>query len=245
MLRRDKGLAVDRGDHAGPRHRREHGALQRDRCADAATFAVSNPTSSAPDDGRPRSTTPPGFSFSYPLYEDFRTKADAFSGFLAVGNVNPMRLGMAGDGSRRCDRSRANPRSLGQLLLGPQPRAVAGRVLVPADDDLDVTCRCCRAQRRFLGATLRARPAYRRPPNHDQRRSIHDCRRRARRVSRSGGRRRSGHLVAQSFHATPAEWATRLLTEPRKLELACHRPAGSGADEARARHRRTRSFRPI
>ena len=33
------GPRLDCGDHAGPRHRRQHRALQRDRCADAATIA--------------------------------------------------------------------------------------------------------------------------------------------------------------------------------------------------------------
>ena len=81
-----------------------------------------------------RSTPIPGVSFSYPLYEDFQTKADAFSGVIAVGNVNPMRVSMGGDGSGT-EVARAQGVS-GNFFSVLNLGAAAGRVLVPGDDDV-------------------------------------------------------------------------------------------------------------
>ena len=81
-----------------------------------------------------RSTPTPGVSFSYPLYDDFQTKADAFSGVIAVGNVNSMRVGMGGDGSGT-EVARAQGVS-GNFFSVLNLGAAAGRVLVPGDDDV-------------------------------------------------------------------------------------------------------------
>src|SRR5688572_7503144 len=83
-----------------------------------------------------RSTPIPGFSFSYPLYEDFQTKADAFSGVIAMGNVNPMRVALGGDGSgTEVARGQGVSGNFFSVLnLG----AAAGRVLIPGDDDVTV-----------------------------------------------------------------------------------------------------------
>jgi predicted permease len=79
----------------------------------------------------------PGFSFSYPLYEDIRTKADAFSGVIAIGNINSMRV-VIGGGSD----ANAGPAEVAETqnvsgnffsVLGVS--ASIGRTLVPADDD--------------------------------------------------------------------------------------------------------------
>jgi predicted permease len=85
---------------------------------------------------RPQAATP-GFSFSYPLYEDVRTMADAFSGFLAVGSVNPMRLVVGGrDGSAATQAEVAITQGVSGTffsVLGVKP--AIGRVLDTADDD--------------------------------------------------------------------------------------------------------------
>ena len=83
-----------------------------------------------------RSTPIPGVSFSYPLYEDFQTKADAFSGVIAAGNVNPMRVAMGGEGSGT-DVARSQGVS-GNFFSVLNVAAAAGRVLVPSDDDATV-----------------------------------------------------------------------------------------------------------
>jgi hypothetical protein len=74
-----------------------------------------------------RSTPIPGVSFSYPLYEDFQTKADAFSGVIAAGNVNPMRVAMGGEGSGT-DVARSQGVS-GNFFSVLNVAAAAGRVL--------------------------------------------------------------------------------------------------------------------
>ena len=77
-----------------------------------------------------RSTPIPGFSFSYPLYEDFQTKADAFSGVIAVRERQPdaVALGGEGSGTEVARNQGVSGNFFSVLNLG----AAAGRVLVPA-----------------------------------------------------------------------------------------------------------------
>ena len=135
-----------RGAHAGrdrdwprsrwntrPRHRREHRALQRDRRADVAAIAGHQ---TRRDPGCSRSPARPRFRVSLlpPLDEDFQTKADAFSGVIAAGNVNPMRVALGGDGSGT-EVARAQGVS-GNFFSVLNLGAAAGRVLVLGDDDV-------------------------------------------------------------------------------------------------------------
>ena len=168
----------------------------------------------------------PGVSFSYPLYEDYQAKADAFSGVLAVGNVNPMRVGMGGNGSGT-EVARAQGVS-GNFFSVLNLGAAAGRVLVPGDDDVTGPVAAAVLSDGFWARRFGRDPKCRRPPDHDQRRSVHDCGRRARWFSRCRGRCRSGHLVAQSFDATSAECSTRHDEPAERFELAHHRPAAAG-----------------
>ena len=173
-----------------------------------------------------RSTPIPGVSFSYPLYEDFQTKADAFSGVIAVGNVNPMRVGMGGDGSGT-EVARAQGVS-GNFFSVLNLGAAAGRVLVPGDDD--VTGPVAAA---VLSDGFWARRFGRDPSVVGRRITINDVPFTIvgvapARFSRCRGRRRSGHLVAQSFDATSAECSTRPDEPAERVELAHHRPAAAG-----------------
>jgi predicted permease len=76
----------------------------------------------------------PGFSFSYPLYEDYQAKATAFSGLIAMGSVNPMRLAIGGgDGGTEVARTQGVSGNFFSVL---SVGAAAGRTIVPADDDV-------------------------------------------------------------------------------------------------------------
>ncbi len=72
-----------------------------------------------------RSTPIPGVSFSYPLYEDFQTKADAFSGVIAVGSVNSMRVSpWAGTAGRKSPAAReSQATSSRSSTSAPRPAA--------------------------------------------------------------------------------------------------------------------------
>jgi predicted permease len=83
----------------------------------------------------------PGFSFSYPFYEDVQKRTDLFSGVIACGSVNPVRLTVGGTDGAGAETTAAEV-ARGQAVSGTFFSALgvnagAGRVLDSGDDRFD------------------------------------------------------------------------------------------------------------